>query len=167
MLTSCGERDMRAELARRGRSGGSSGPGPAAAAAGATFGEEESGRRRSSFHWVVDEACLGGAAHRSLGMAEAAAESMTVVCFRRCPRGGGDVTRLLGGLDLDEKQFDLVIHRSHSERAFVQDEPSDINCTALIATVDTSALCCCERRDAFAWGAFGIAHRVQYSGPLF
>lgn len=67
---------MRAELARRGRSGGSRGPGPAV---GATFGEEESGRRRSRDHRVLGEACPGGAAQRSLGMAEAAAESMAVV----------------------------------------------------------------------------------------
>ena len=68
---------MRAELARRGRSGGSRGPGPAV---GATFGEEESGRRRSRDHLALGEACPGGAAaQRSLGMAEAAAESMAVV----------------------------------------------------------------------------------------
>jgi hypothetical protein len=88
VLTSCGERDMRADLARRGRSGGSSGPGPAVAAAGATFGEEEKGRRRRSGHWGLVEALRGGAAQRSLGMAEAAAESMAVVCRRRCPKGG-------------------------------------------------------------------------------
>jgi hypothetical protein len=87
VLTSCGERDIRADLARWGRSGGSSGPGPEAAAAGATFGEEESGRRRSSDHWVLDEAYLAGAAHRSLGMAEAAAESMAVVSLPRRPKG--------------------------------------------------------------------------------
>jgi hypothetical protein len=112
VLTSCCERDMRADLARRGRSGGSSGPGPAVAAAGATFGEEEKGRRRRSDHWVLDQAWRGGAAQRSLGMAEAAAESMAVVCCRRCPKGqgGSDVTRNLEGLDLDQRRFDLVIH---------------------------------------------------------
>lgn len=41
-LTSCGESEMRAALAKRVRSGGSSSPAPAAA--GVTWLEEESGR---------------------------------------------------------------------------------------------------------------------------
>jgi hypothetical protein len=67
---------MRAALARRGKSGGSSDPAPAAAAGVVTWVAEEKGRSQ----WDPDEGSLdrGCAARRSLGMVEAAAESMPV-----------------------------------------------------------------------------------------
>jgi len=73
---------MRAALARRGRSGGSSDPAAPAAAAGAvTWVAEERGRSQ----WDLAEGILargGCVARRSLGMVEAAAESMAGVA--RC-----------------------------------------------------------------------------------
>lgn len=75
-LTSCGESEMRAALAKRVRSGGSSSPAPAAAT-GVTWLEDESGRGQC----VLADGRLsrGPDAKRSLGMADAAAESMAGV----------------------------------------------------------------------------------------
>ena len=77
---------MRAALARRGRSGGSSDPAAPAAAAGAvTWVAEERGRSQ----WDLAEGILargGCVARRSLGMVEAAAaESMAVVARLLAP----------------------------------------------------------------------------------